>query len=95
MAVQSKLPDVSNFSKQSYSSGTLKLKPFDLKKINQTIASASPLILPIAKKPTGKSWIIKDILNNNNLSNPANAINVSKLVEINELANLINTKLHL
>ncbi len=65
MAVQSKLPEVSNSSqqsKQTYSSGTLKLKPFDFKNLNQV----SPSILKIAKKPTGKSWVVKDILYNNN-----------------------------
>ncbi len=86
MAVQSKLPEVFKSSEQFekyHSSGTLKLKPFNLK----NIPSSSP-IPAIAKKPTGKSWVVKDILYHKN-----SASNISK--EMNELANLINTKFHL
>ncbi len=84
MAVQSKQLTVSN------SSGPLKIKPFEFKNLNPTTTTSHPIVL-IGKKPTGKSWIIKEILYNNNTAKN----NISKLEEINELASLINTKLHL
>ncbi len=86
MAVQSKQPDNSlEKSKQTYPSGTLKLKKFDFKNLNLTNT-----IVTIAKKPSGMSWIAKDILYHNDLVNTNNMEE-----EIDKLSNLINTKLHM
>ncbi len=92
MAIQTKLPNVSNSSEQSYSSGTLKLKKFELKNLNST--TASHLIPIIGKKTTGKSWIYKDILYNNNTTN-GNQINSNKETSVDEITNLIKTNLSL
>ncbi len=93
MAVQSEQSADYNSPKQpvkTYTSGPLKIIPFDFKKIDLT--TASHLMQKIAKKPTGKSWVVKDILYHNNLSN---VNNIAKSEEMDELASLINTKLHL
>ncbi len=92
MAVQSKQSADYNSPKQpvkTYTSGPLKIIPFDFKNLNP---NTSHLIQTIAKRPTGKSWVVKDILYHNDLSNVNNK---AKSEEMDELASLINTKLHL
>lgn len=97
MAVQSKASVTNSPNSSDYTNhnGTLKIKPFEFKNINHTSTTSHPIVL-IGKKPTGKSWIIKEYLYNNNLINSNLIFNqTNNEFTIEKLLNLIKTKFHL
>jgi hypothetical protein len=90
MANKPKQTSSTNSLTQSGQSSKLKIKPFEINKLD----IPPHLISMIGKKPTGKSWIIKEILYYNN---PINTIVTKTNTEptLEELENLIKIHLHL